>query len=88
MLETFASLAEAREAVLAVREVSVETPLIAQLTFQRDGRTWTGEEPADVARELHNAGAELVGVNCVPGPQAALEIVEEMAKATKVRLSA
>jgi homocysteine S-methyltransferase len=88
MLETFPTLAEAREAVLAIREVSKELPIVAQLTFQRDGRTWTGEEPPDVARELHNAGADVVGVNCVAGPQSALDILEEMAKATKVKLAA
>ena len=88
LLETFPTLAEAREAVAAVREVSADIPLLAQLTFQRDGRTFTGEEPADVARELHNTGANIVGVNCVPGPQVALEIIEEMARATKVKLSA
>ncbi len=88
VLETFASLAEAREAVLAAREVSDDLPLVVQLTFQRDGRTFTGEEPSEVARELHNAGADVVGVNCVPGPQAALEVIEEMARATKVKLSA
>ena len=88
LLETFPSLAEAREAVLAIREAADEIPLLAQLTFQRDGRTWTGEEPAEVARELHNVGADIVGVNCTPGPQTALEIIEEMARATKVKLSA
>jgi homocysteine S-methyltransferase len=88
IIETFPSLAEAREAVLAIREVADDIPLVAQLTFQRDGRTFTGEEPAEVARELHNSGADVVGVNCVPGPQAALEILEEMAKATKVKLAA
>ncbi|MDZ4277596.1 MAG: bifunctional homocysteine S-methyltransferase/methylenetetrahydrofolate reductase [Dehalococcoidia bacterium] len=87
MLETFATLAEAREAVLAVRQVAGDIPLVAQVTFQRDGRTWTGEEPADVARELHNAGADVVGVNCVPGPQTALEVIEEMSRATKVKLA-
>ncbi|MEX0786344.1 MAG: bifunctional homocysteine S-methyltransferase/methylenetetrahydrofolate reductase, partial [Dehalococcoidia bacterium] len=87
MLETFPSLAEAREAVLAVRETAKDIPLIAQLTFQRDGRTWTGEEPALVARELRNAGADVVGVNCLPGPQAALDVIEEMAQASKVKLS-
>ncbi|MGB2695721.1 MAG: bifunctional homocysteine S-methyltransferase/methylenetetrahydrofolate reductase [Dehalococcoidia bacterium] len=88
MLETFGSLAEAREAVLAVREAGDGLPIIVQLTFQRDGRTMTGEEPAMVARELHNIGADIVGVNCVAGPQAALEIIEEMAGATKVKLIA
>lgn len=88
MFETFASLAEAREAVLAARQEAEGLPIVIQLTFQRDGRTMTGEEPANVARELHNAGAHIVGVNCVPGPQLALEIIEEMAGATKVTLIA
>ena len=88
LLETFSTLAETREAVLAVREAADDIPLLAQLTFQRDGRTWTGEEPAEVARELHSVGADIVGVNCVPGPQAALDIIEEMSRATKVKLSA
>jgi len=88
VLETFATLAEAREAVLAVREAARELPIIALITFQRDGRTWTGEEPAEVARELHSSGADVVGVNCVTGPQAALDIIEEMAKAAKVKLAA
>ena len=87
MLETFPSLAEARQAVEAVREVQQDIPLIAQVTFQRDGRTWMGEEPAAVARELRNAGADVVGVNCMPGPQAALDILEEMSRASKVKLS-
>jgi methionine synthase / methylenetetrahydrofolate reductase(NADPH) len=88
VLETFATLAEAREAVIAVREAARDLPLMALITFQRDGRTWTGEEPAEVARELHSSGADVVGVNCVAGPQAALDIIEEMAKAAKVKLAA
>ena len=87
MLETFPSLAEARQAVEAVREVQKDIALIVQVTFQRDGRTWMGEEPAAVARELRNAGADVVGVNCIPGPQAALDILEEMSSASKVKLS-
>jgi len=87
MLETFSTLAETREALLAAREVT-EAPVVAQLTFQRDGRTWSGEEPGEVVRELHALGADVVGVNCVPGPQVALEIIERMAAAAPVRLSA
>ncbi len=87
VLETFLTLAEVREALAAVRE-SGDAPVVAQLTFQRDGRTWAGEDPGDVVRALHAEGANVVGVNCVPGPQAALEIIEKMAAASGVRLSA
>lgn len=87
VLETFSTLAEIREALVAAREAT-ELPIVAQLTFQPDGRTWSGEEPGDVAREMHSLGADIVGVNCVPGPQAALEVVERMAAAVSVRLCA
>jgi homocysteine S-methyltransferase len=87
VLETFPTLAEIREALAAIREVS-QVPVVAQLTFQRDGRTWAGEEPGDVVRALHGEGANVVGVNCVPGPQPALEIIEKMAAASGVKLSA
>ena len=87
ILETFPTLAEIREALAAVHEAG-EVPVVAQLTFQRDGRTWAGEEPGDVVRALHGEGANVVGVNCVPGPQVALEIIEKMAAASGVKLSA
>jgi len=87
ILETFPTLAEIREALAAVRDAG-EVPVVAQLTFQRDGRTWAGEEPGDVVRALYAEGANVVGVNCVPGPQAALEIIEKMAAASGVKLSA
>jgi methionine synthase / methylenetetrahydrofolate reductase (NADH) len=87
ILETFPTLAEIREALAAVREAG-EVPVVAQLTFQRDGRTWAGEEPGDVVRALHGEGASVAGVNCVPGPQVALEIIEKMAAASGMKLSA
>jgi methionine synthase I (cobalamin-dependent)/5,10-methylenetetrahydrofolate reductase len=87
LIETFPTLAEAREALLAVRDTT-DLPVAAHLTFQSDGRTWAGEEPGEVAKTLHSLGADVVGVNCVSGPQAALEIIEKMAAATRVKLSA
>jgi homocysteine S-methyltransferase len=87
ILETFPTLAEIREALAAVREAG-EVPVVAQLTFQRDGRTWAGEEPGDVVRALQGEGANAAGVNCVPGPQVALEIIEKMAAASGLKLCA
>lgn len=86
-LETFSTLAEAKEALLAVRECG-DVPVVAQLSFQRDGKTWSGEEPGEVARTLRDLGANVVGVNCVQGPQIALEIIKKMTAARPVKLSA
>ncbi|MGD0764787.1 MAG: bifunctional homocysteine S-methyltransferase/methylenetetrahydrofolate reductase, partial [Dehalococcoidia bacterium] len=86
-LETFSTLAEAKEALLAVRECG-GTPVMVQLAFQRDGKTWSGEEPGEVVLTLRDLGANVVGVNCVSGPKLALEIIKKMTVASPLKLSA
>jgi methionine synthase I (cobalamin-dependent)/5,10-methylenetetrahydrofolate reductase len=86
-IETFPTLAEAKEALWAVRECG-DLPVMVQLSFQRDGRTWAGEEPGEVALVLRDLGANVVGVNCVPGPEFALDIVKKLAAAKPAKLSA
>ena len=79
VLETFHSAAEAREAVLAARAIT-DLPVVAMLNFSSDLASAAGEDPADFARALTEAGADLVGVNCGVGPQAALDMLEVMAQ--------
>jgi methionine synthase I (cobalamin-dependent)/5,10-methylenetetrahydrofolate reductase len=86
-IETFPTLAEAKEALRAVRECG-DLPVMVQLSFQRDGRTWAGEEPGEVALVLRDLGANVIGVNCVPGPEFALDIVRKLAAAKPAKLSA
>ncbi|MGD0115367.1 MAG: bifunctional homocysteine S-methyltransferase/methylenetetrahydrofolate reductase [Dehalococcoidia bacterium] len=86
-IETFPTLAEAKEALRAARELG-DVPVMVQLSFQRDGRTWAGEEPGETALALRDLGANVVGVNCVPGPQLALDIIKRMAVAKPTKLSA
>ena len=69
LLETFGSLLEAAEAVRAVRGLSADVPVIAQMTFLADGRTAFGESAAHALPTLALAGADVVGMNCTLGPQ-------------------
>ena len=87
ILETFPDIPELREAILAVKE-SCDLPVIAQMTFQRDGRTIGGEPPDEVANTAASLGADAAGINCSLGPHHALEVVEQMAAHTSIRLSA
>ena len=87
ILETFPDIAELREAILAVEECC-DLPIVAQATFQRDGRTYGGEPPDEVANVSSSLGADVAGVNCSLGPQSALEVVEQMAANTSIRVSA
>ena len=78
ILETFQDLNEILAALRAVRRVSLDLPVIAQMTFGVDGKTLYGHSPALAVRSLKQAGADVVGVNCAVGPQATLEVMEEL----------
>ncbi len=81
ILETFQDLNEILAALRAVRRVSADLPVIAQMTFGTDGKTLYGHSPALAVPALRQAGANVVGVNCGVGPQATLEVLEEMVRA-------
>ena len=88
ILETFADLHEIEQAIRAARDVDSTIPVIAQMTIGVDGLTPYGTTPADVARLLDAAGADVIGLNCSVGPQTILDAIEQMAPVTTRKLSA
>ncbi len=82
ILETFSDLAELRQALLAVKEVC-DLPVIAQMSFDEDGRTLAGQAPAKVALTLAELGANVIGANCSVGPSGTLDVMEEMVAAVR-----
>lgn len=83
VLETFQDLNEILAAIRAVRSVTAEIPIMAQMTFGPDGKTRYGHTPALVVRALKQAGADVVGVNCGVGPQATLELLAQFVAAAE-----
>ena len=81
ILETFQDLNEILAALRAVRRVSLDLPVIAQMTFGTDGKTQYGHTPTLAVQMLKQAGASVVGINCGVGPQPTLEVLEEMLRA-------
>src|SRR5207248_8299623 len=82
ILETFSSLPELRQAVLAAQEVG-GLPVVAQMSFYEDGHTLSGQSAARVAAVLADLGVDVMGANCSVGPAATLEALEEMITAVK-----
>ena len=74
VLETFSDLAEILAALSAVRGLT-DLPVVAQMTFAEDGRTFFGHGPRDVYQALAAAGADVVGLNCSVGPQGTLDVL-------------
>lgn len=77
VIETMADLAEAKAALLAVRENS-DLPAFVTMTFGEDGRTFLGTTPEAAAVTLSSMGADVVGINCGLGPAAVAPLVRRM----------
>lgn len=77
ILETMSDLIEMQEAIKAARHVC-DLPVVASMTFTRDDRTLLGDTPAQVARTLHESGADVIGVNCSGGPAQILRVLQQM----------
>jgi 5-methyltetrahydrofolate--homocysteine methyltransferase len=83
------------EAAAAIRacKAAADLPVMATMFFQYEeandrDRTMWGQSPAEAARALLGAGAEIVGMNCGRGPDRAIVIIREMRAATAAPLVA
>ncbi|WP_293986224.1 homocysteine S-methyltransferase family protein [uncultured Megasphaera sp.] len=77
VVETMMSLQETRAAVLAIKEVC-DLPIMATLTFEKDGRTLYGTPPEAGVVVLQNLGVAAVGLNCSTGPADMVDVVRKM----------
>jgi methionine synthase I (cobalamin-dependent)/5,10-methylenetetrahydrofolate reductase len=77
VLETFSSLAELRQAVLAAQEAG-GLPIVAQMSFYEDGHTLSGQSATRVATVLNDLGVDVMGANCSIGPATTLDALKEM----------
>ncbi len=91
-VETMMFPQEAMAAIRACKAIT-DLPVMATMFFQYEelhdrDRTMWGESPADVARNLLAAGADVVGMNCGRGPDRAVVIIREMRQVADVPLIA
>ena len=78
--ETFSYLGEALLFVERAKRTGL--PVMATMAFERfPAQSYEGDSPADCAKRLADAGADIVGVNCLNGPAQQLPIAREMREA-------
>ena len=85
VFETMTDLLELKAALLAAKENS-DKPVIATMTFERDGRTFTGVSPAAFALTASGLGVDALGVNCSLGPDELEPVVAELTQYTDLPL--
>ena len=77
--ETFSWLGEALLA--AERIEKTRMPFMVTMSFDKDPRSYDGHTPSECARALRDAGADIVGVNCLRNPILMLPLAKEMRRA-------
>ena len=79
-LETFTDLYELKAALLAVKENST-LPVLASMSFEAGGRTFTGCTVESFAATARGLGADAVGINCSLGPKEIFPMAKRLAEA-------
>ncbi|MDE6593890.1 MAG: homocysteine S-methyltransferase family protein [Oscillospiraceae bacterium] len=79
--ETMTDLYELKAAVLAAKE-NTDLPIICTMTFEQNGRTFTGCAVSSMALTLEGLGVDAIGVNCSLGPKELEPVVAELSKWT------
>ena len=78
--ETFSFTGEAL--LFVERAKSTGLPVMATMSFEKlPARSYEGDTPGEAAKKLADAGADVVGVNCLNGPAQQLPIAIEMVEA-------
>ncbi len=84
IFETMTDLLEVRAGVLAAKEHGNGKPVLVTMSFEENGRTFTGCEIPAMALTLEGLGVDAIGVNCSLGPEELTPIVKQLCEWTNL----
>ena len=84
--ETFQFAGEALLALEAIRDAGLDA--VVTLAVHRAPETREGWTPAEACRRLADAGAAVVGLNCIRGPETMLPLLRDVRSAVDVPVAA
>src|SRR5207245_6051346 len=84
--ETFSWLGEALLALEVIRSAGL--PAVVTFAAHRDGTMRDGGSPEDACRRAEQAGASVVGLNCIRGPRTMLPLLERVRGAVSCEVAA
>ena len=82
-IETMTDLYEAKAALLACKE-RTKLPVWVTMSFDSNGRTFTGCTIPSMAHTLEGLGADAIGLNCSQGPKQLLPLFRELCRTTSL----
>lgn len=83
VIETMTDLYEVKAAVLAAKE-KTELPVLVSMTFEENGRTFTGTSIQCMAATLEGLGVDAIGINCSLGPDEIFPLAQTMCSLTSL----
>lgn len=87
VIDTIADLNEMRAAILACKDRAQGIPLIAHMTMDPRGRSYTGTPPEAAGLVMQSLGADVIGFNCSVGPDLLIEAVRSLSAVARVPIS-
>jgi betaine-homocysteine S-methyltransferase len=84
--ETFSWAGEARLALAAIRAAGL--PAVVTFAVHREGTLRDVASPADACRQAEQAGADVVGLNCIRGPRTMLPLLGPIVAAVSCPVAA
>jgi betaine-homocysteine S-methyltransferase len=84
--ETFSWAGEALLALEAIRAAGL--PAVVTFAVHREGTMRDGQSPADACRQAEQAGADVVGLNCIRGPLTMLPLLAPIRAAVSCPVAA
>ncbi len=81
VFETMSDLYEVKAGLLAAKE-NTDLPVWVTMTFEKNGRTFTGVTVPSMALTLTGLGADAIGFNCSLGPEELLPLVKTLSEWT------
>jgi betaine-homocysteine S-methyltransferase len=77
--ETYSALGEALLAVECGKRTGL--PVMVTMSFEKEPLSYEGKNPGECAKALKDAGADIVGINCLRSPEHTLPLMEQVRKA-------
>jgi betaine-homocysteine S-methyltransferase len=79
--ETFSWVGEALIATECIKKTGL--PAMVTLCFEKKTESYEGYSPAECGKRLEDAGADIVGINCLRNPENTLPLIKEMKDAVR-----
>ncbi|CEP79036.1 homocysteine S-methyltransferase family protein [Defluviitoga tunisiensis] len=87
IVETISDIKELKAAIWGIRKVSSELPLIAHMTFEKNGSSITGTSVEIFANVVNDLDIDVIGINCTLGPDELIDVFQKLSFSTNKPLS-